>query len=350
MLDRTVTTTLLAAALCLPGGAAGQAQAEASPCPTPEARQFDFWIGEWDVVNRNRQPESRRWYETGRSTDRVYTVVDGCGIVEHWRGNALGQFIVGFSVRAWNPASSTWEMALLWPTSGRPAWGGLEGVFRHGRGSFLTDGVTPEGDTVLTRFTFSDITPGTLRWQNGSSRDGGITWSSTWIMEFTRRDPVTDHGLWNGVTHGTRRCTEKVHRAFDDVLGEWRGERITGPGDTASVSVRIVPILEGCAVMERTKTADGSFESFRVRAFEPEAGRWVEYGLDTERPFLTRSMADPAPGRWLFEEPGATGPRRRVEWSVVDGRVMVQRLEDRGGAWHEISRLVLHRRVGPPAG
>ncbi len=89
-----------------------------------EARQFDFWPGEWDVVSRNRRPDDPQWYTTGAATNRVYAVVDGCGIVEHWRGEAFGQFIVGFSLRA-------------------------------------------------------DITDRSFRWQQDLSRDTGLTWSPT---------------------------------------------------------------------------------------------------------------------------------------------------------------------------
>jgi hypothetical protein len=129
-----------------------------------ESRAFDFWVGEWDVLNRNRPTEEARWYDTGRATARVYPVVAGCGIVEHWRGHAFGDFLVGFSLRAFNPASGQWELVLLWPNTGQPRFGVMAGGFRHNRGEFFMRNLTAAGDTTVTRLTFSDITPNSLRW------------------------------------------------------------------------------------------------------------------------------------------------------------------------------------------
>ena len=48
----------------------------ASPCSTPEARQFDFWLGEWDVS----------WGDGQHSTNRVEATLGGCVIQENFDG------------------------------------------------------------------------------------------------------------------------------------------------------------------------------------------------------------------------------------------------------------------------
>ncbi|HZD04943.1 MAG TPA: hypothetical protein VE173_08490, partial [Longimicrobiales bacterium] len=63
-------------------------------------------------------------------------MADGCGIVEHWRGDTATGYVVGLSLQV-----------------------------------------------VQIRFTFSDITTHSLRWNDGNSQDGGRTWSTSWIME-----------------------------------------------------------------------------------------------------------------------------------------------------------------------
>ena len=285
--------------------------AQGPPCQG-EARSFDFWIGEWDVLNRNRPPEEPNWYDTGIATDRVYTVAAGCGLVEHRRGNAGGEFLVGFSLRSFNPQTGQWDLILLWPNAGVPHFGELRSGFRHSRGEFYSGSVSAQGDTAISRLTFSDVTPNTLRWQNGTSSDGGRSWSSNWIMEFNRRDDLYQGPLLNGPTPTTDRCPGPEHRSMDFLIGEWSGASPPdAPDETAeAVRAQVFPILEGCGIMESVigLGAESAWEVFRVRAFEPTRNRWVEYRIDTRWPVIQRLEADvPAEGQpWVFQSPRET--------------------------------------------
>ena len=49
-------------------------------CSTPEAAQFDFWIGSWQVS----------WGDSARGTNRVDKVLDDCVIVERFDGRPGG--------------------------------------------------------------------------------------------------------------------------------------------------------------------------------------------------------------------------------------------------------------------
>ena len=272
-----------------------------------ESRDFDFWIGEWDVMNRNRPAEEARWYDTGSATSRVYPVVAGCGVVEHWRGHTFGEFVVGFSLRAFNPQRGQWDLVLLWPNQGNPRFGALGGGFRHNRGEFFSQNVTAEGDTTYTRFTFSDITPNSLRWQDGSSSDAGRSWESSWIMEYSRREPLYQGALLNGPSVTTLRCPGPEYRGLDFLVGEWAGGVEPDSAEAEGMGVRsnITPILDGCGVMEKV-TAVGqasAWEVFRVWAYERGSDRWVEYRLDTRWPILQRLEAEvPAAGApWIFQ-------------------------------------------------
>ncbi len=335
----------------VPASAQDQAPDPRLLCPEEEARAFDFWIGEWEVLNRNRRPDGVRFHETGRATNRVYPVVGGCGIVEHWRGHAFGRFIVGFSVRSWDPAAGEWLLVLLWPTTGSPSFGELRGGFRHGRGEFSFRRETAEGDTAIHRFTFSDIRRDAFRWENATSRDGGVSWEGSWIMEFTRRDRVAGAGLWNGPSVTARRCPAEEHRRLDRYLGEWRGTRLQATGDSLPVTFHLVPILEGCAVMERARSADGRWEAFRVRAYEPETGRWVEYALDAERRTLRRREAEPGSEALVFRDlaPGPDGRVSRTRWEADPEGAPVRVVEEATGPDGPWTRRAVVR-LGEPLG
>ena len=295
-----------------------------------ESRQFDFWIGEWDVLNRNRPAEENRWYDTGTATARVYPVVAGCGLVEHWRGHAYGDFLEGFSLQAFNPQLGQWELVLLWPNSGPPRFGELAGGFRHSRGEFYSRGLTAEGDTTVTRFSFSDVTPNSLRWQDGFSTDNGRSWNSGWIQEFTRREPLYQGPLLNGPAVTTLRCPEAAYRGMDFLIGEWAGSVAADSAEADGMVVRanVTPILDGCGMMERVSAIGqaSAWEVFRVRTYEPEQDQWVEYRLDTRWPVIQRleSAVPPAGAPWVFQTPGdelLDGHLRVTMTRSVDGSV-----------------------------
>ena len=340
--------------LCLPVSLTAQV-----PCQA-ESRDFDFLIGEWDVLNRNRPEDEGRWYDTGTATSRVYPVVAGCGVVEHWRGRAYGDFMVGFSVRAFNPQLGQWTLVLLWPNGGEPRFGEMVGGFRHNRGEFYSGGISAEGDTTLSRFTFSDITPNSLLWQEEASPDNGRSWTSGWIMEFTRREPLYQGPLMNGPALTTLRCPGPEYRGMDFLIGEWEG---TAAADTTEaegmgVWVEVAPILEGCGMMERVTSMgqNSAWEIFRVRAYEPARERWVEYRLDTRWPVLQRLVAEvPAAGApWVFQSPGdgtTDGSLRVTMTRGVDGSVTWadQRYNAETTQWEASPVVVYSRRLGAAA-
>ena len=44
------------------------------------------------------------------------------------------------------------------------------------------------GRPVLVRYTWSGVTTPSPRWEQASSDDGGETWETNWVMEFTRAE------------------------------------------------------------------------------------------------------------------------------------------------------------------
>ncbi|MBT8398546.1 MAG: hypothetical protein HKO65_05000 [Gemmatimonadetes bacterium] len=326
----------------------------------PESRAFDFWMGEWDVLNRNRPAEDVRWYDTGTATARVYPVVAGCGLVEHWRGNAYGEFVVGFSLRAFNPQRGQWDLILLWPNSGQPRFGELYGGFRHSRGEFFSQNITESGDTAITRFTFSDITPNTLRWQDGISTDGGRTWDSSWIMEFSRREPLYQGALLNGPAVTTLRCPGPEYRGLDFLIGEWAGAVEADSAEAEGMGVRsnITPILDGCGLMEKVSAVGqtSAWEVFRAWTYEQALDKWVGYWLDTRWPVIQRLEAEvpPAGAPWVFQtvrpEP-LDGDLRATMDRGVDGSVTwrQERFNAEAGQWEASPMVAYAERLGAPS-
>ena len=147
-------------------------------------REFDFWIGEWDVNLRVRQPDFT-WKDSHKSVARIYTILDGKAILELWSEKEGG--INGYSLRYYNPKKGAWDLWLNWASNNQSATNGMECFFRHKRAECYSKRKINEASSLVSRYTFSDAQPNSVRWDDAYSRDNGKTWSNNWIMEFTRR-------------------------------------------------------------------------------------------------------------------------------------------------------------------
>lgn len=128
----------------------------------PEARQFDFWLGEWDVTN----PAGRL---TG--TSRIESIAAGAGLLENWTG-ASGY--TGRSLNAWNAAKKQWQQY----------WVGSDGNVLELSGGLVAGrmvlAATHEvaGRPRTERITWTPNADGTVRQHWEQSVDGGKTWTT----------------------------------------------------------------------------------------------------------------------------------------------------------------------------
>jgi hypothetical protein len=154
---------------------------------TGTARDFDFWMGSWNVHNRllrARLQGSGEWDEFA-STVVARPILDGLGNEDEFRTTHGGGF-VAMSFRFFDPRSRRW--AIYWADARRP--GLLDppviGGFSGDTGVFEGED-TLDGRPILVRFVWSGVTTPTPRWEQSFSADGGKTWETNWIMDFTRR-------------------------------------------------------------------------------------------------------------------------------------------------------------------
>lgn len=233
-------------------------------------RQFDFWIGEWDVNLRMKQ-EDLSFRDTIAARASIYSILDGKAILELWDSGP----IKGYSLRYHDPALERWVLWLDWPGRNRSSKSRLDGEFRHGRGDFFTSFTDTEGVVRHGRYSFNDITPFSLRWDDLWSKDGGKTWSKNWRMEFKRRavDPEwpIPHERVPTFTDGSR-CNAEEFRPYEALAGAWSAE---------GARLDAYRILDGCAVIGLFERGDAS--EFWYVTFAGAAGRWEIDVLDQRR-------------------------------------------------------------------
>lgn len=163
---------LLAAVLLLSTSASAFAQA-APPCQAPEYRQFDFWVGEWEV----RTPAG-----AVAGTNRIEAVLGGCALQEHWVGSKGGS---GTSLNYWRASDSTWHQ--LWVDSGGNQLE-LTGSFRDGKMVLESGPAGPSGTGAGTRerITWIPLPEGRVRQLWEHTVDGGATWTVQFDGLYTR--------------------------------------------------------------------------------------------------------------------------------------------------------------------
>jgi len=151
---------------------------------THESHDFDFFVGEWHIVNRRlvrRGVGSREWDEfpataTGRR------LLDGRGHMDEMAVPAKG--FSGITLRLYDPAQRQWSLYWVNSLTGM-LFPPVVGRFSGGRGVFYGND-EDNGKPVRVRFTWSDITADSAHWEQAFSTDGGKTWETNWTMDFTR--------------------------------------------------------------------------------------------------------------------------------------------------------------------
>ena len=188
---RIIRARALATALVASGPPLALAQLADPACTSPEARQFDFWLGDWTIEQRILRQDGS--YAEFPARTSVRPTAAGCALIEEWRGTV--QFfwtgmdapaeLHGLSVRAWDPATHAWVIHWLDdmdPALGEPFVGGFE----EGSGTFTRTTTGPDGVERFSRIRFERRADGVVEWSLATSRDAGESWTTLWSMHMTR--------------------------------------------------------------------------------------------------------------------------------------------------------------------
>lgn len=142
------------------------------PCESPEFRQFDFWLGEWDLT----------WKDGGRGTNIITAELGNCVIVENFTTLDTTPF-VGRSLSTFSQETNQW----------RQTWVDNQGSYLDFIGGLVGDSMILSREarrndsTFLQRMVFYHITPDSLDWSWERSDDQGTTWRPQWQIHYTRR-------------------------------------------------------------------------------------------------------------------------------------------------------------------
>jgi len=239
---------------------------------------FDFLVGTWEVTHRRlRNPlsgEPEDWH-TFEGTCAARTYLDGTVSIDEIAMPDQGSS--GMSVRLFDPVAREWTIWFVSSRDGR--------VQPPVRGAWAGDGCRFYGDdeydgrAVRATYEWSDLTETSARWEQAFSVDGGETWETNWVMEFTRTSAepegpgdahlarvTSDFAFMNGTLDVHNR---KLRERLVD-CDEWFEFDHVQVGRTH---------LGGLVSVDENVSADWSGLTFRV--YDVAAGEWAIYWVDS---------------------------------------------------------------------
>jgi hypothetical protein len=143
-----------------------------NPCKaSPEFRQFDFWIGEWDAKN----PQG-----LVAGTSSIQLILGTCIIYENWTGTSGTN---GKSFNIYDTSDKKWHQT----------WVDDKGTFSHYIGGIedgkmvITADTLAGGKKMLAKMTFTKMPNGDVRQHGENSTDEGKTWTTTFDFIYVRK-------------------------------------------------------------------------------------------------------------------------------------------------------------------
>jgi hypothetical protein len=145
--------------------------ARAAPCEAPAHREFDFWIGEWQV----HTPDGKL-----AGVNRIAREYGGCVLHERYD---TGKGYAGESLNVYDAGRRVWHQT--WVDSGGTLLL-LEGGLRGGAMVLEGQDTAADGKVTRHRITWTPNADGSVR-QHWESTDAGGRWTTAFDGRYTRK-------------------------------------------------------------------------------------------------------------------------------------------------------------------
>jgi hypothetical protein len=162
-----------------PAPAPAPAGPKGPPCSSAPHRQFDFWVGEWEVTTPQGAPAG---------SNRVERLLEGCALQEHW---AASDGSKGTSLSSYDAVARKWRQTFVDDTGQVLV---LEGDFKDGRMVLQGEKVMGRQKGALQRISWQVVNGEKVRQRWDISQDDGRTWSVLFEGIYTRKKAPTPGG------------------------------------------------------------------------------------------------------------------------------------------------------------
>lgn len=299
-------------------------------CSSMRYRDFDFWLGDWNVVNA-------AGVVTG-ATNRIVKDLDGCALLENWTAPNGTR---GRSLNAYNRSDGQWHQMWVAPNAFSPLR--IAGVKKDGVLEMAGVRISPAGFSVVDTIRWRAISDDIVN-QAGTKDIPGFS-HTAFSIDYHRTDtfePVPELIASDCQPGGSA----AENRFADFMVGSWRVRTAHGlPVGKAEVQLD----LSGCLFVERIDGPLG-FESLTFFHYDAVTDRWTRGSMDNLGTWQEMTgPVDHAGGPIVL-----TGVRRQFGASVlvrltieaVSGTEMRQTLQtsvNDGATWSRGVTLVYRR-------
>lgn len=146
------------------------------PCSATEASQFNFWLGDWELV----------WGDSLHGTNHVDKLFGNCTVHENFQDPKTG--FMGQSWSVYNANYKQWQQT----------WVDNQGGYITLTGGMVADSlilITAERTVpasmsatgkMTNRMVYYNIKPDSFDWSWQASTNGGKTWEQNWLIHYKR--------------------------------------------------------------------------------------------------------------------------------------------------------------------
>lgn len=154
------------------------ALAQTSLSKLEPAEYFDFWLGKWDLTWQASDGST----ETGTNT--IERILNDKVIKENFEATS-GQLagFIGKSYSVYNANTNEWKQT--WVDNNGGYWD-FVGKFEGDKRIFIRQGHNANGNPIMQRMVFYDITKNSFTWDWEKSTDNGATWQLQWKIAYRR--------------------------------------------------------------------------------------------------------------------------------------------------------------------
>ncbi len=143
-----------------------------TPCLTDaQHKQFDFWVGEWDVTASGQTI----------ATSSIQRIIDSCVIFENYtQANGYN----GKSLNFYDAVLGKWRQTWV---DGTGTVGEFVGEYKDGAIHYEGESHRKDGRKILRKMIFSSLGADKVRQYSEASTDGGKTWKATFDLIYIRK-------------------------------------------------------------------------------------------------------------------------------------------------------------------